>query len=307
MATDLSGKVVVVTGAAFGIGRAISLHAAAQRSNVVVADVPAEEDAGRRTAAECEVAGSPGSMYVACDVSEGLQVGALMQTAVDKYGAIDVVYANAGVGSIGPGKWAHEVADEDFMKTIAINLCGVFHTAKYSLPYLVKSQGVLVNTGSTFGMVGSHYASAYCASKGGVINLTRQLAVDYGPLGVRVLAICPGYVSNWMGHSVGMGSIGDLPDVGARALAPEVSAEAAQSRWETRAGAAEQQPLARMCSPDEIASVRSSQYCANCSLLTCLARFNAFVDSGAYPIIAQVAIFLATSAASFMTGASPYC
>ena len=107
-------------------------------------------------------------------------------------------------------------------------------------------------------MVGSHYAPAYCASKGGVINLTRQLAVDYGPLGVRVLAICPGYVNNWMGHSVGGGEVGDLPDVGARALAPEVSAEAAQSRWETRAGAAEQQPLARMCSPDEIASVCSN-------------------------------------------------
>ena len=60
---------------------------------------------------------------------------------------------------------------------------GVFHAAKYGLPHLVKSQGVLVNTGSTFGMVGAHYASAYCASKGGVINLTRQLAVDYGPLG----------------------------------------------------------------------------------------------------------------------------
>ena len=145
----------------------------------------------------------------------------------------------------------------------------MFHAAKYGLPHLVKSQGVLVNTGSTFGMVGAHYASAYCASKGGVINLTRQLAVDYGPLGVRVVAVCPGYVGNWMGHSVGGGSIGDLPDVGARALAPEVSQDAAMARWETRNGAAVQQPLPRMCSPDEIASV---------------------------------AIFLATPAASFMTG-----
>jgi NAD(P)-dependent dehydrogenase (short-subunit alcohol dehydrogenase family) len=255
MAKDLAGKVVVVTGSAFGIGRAISLRAAAQGAMVVIADVPGEEGAGKRTATECEVAGSPKSMYVACDVSKGPQVAALMQAAANECGSIDVVYANAGVGGIGPGKWAHEVSEEDFMQVVAINLCGVFHAAKYSLPYLVKSQGVLINTGSTFGMVGSHYAPAYCASKGGVINLTRQLAVDYGPLGVRVLAICPGYVSNWMGHSVGMGNIGDLPDVGSRALAPEVTAKAAQSRWETRAGAAEQQPLARMCSPDEIASV----------------------------------------------------
>ena len=166
MATELSGKVVVVTGSAFGIGRAIALRAAAQGAMVVIADVPAEEEAGKRTAAECNAAGSPGSMYVACDVSEGPQVAALMQAAADEYGAIDVVYANAGVGGIGPGKWAHDVSDEDFMKVVAINLCGVFHAAKYSLPYLVKSQGVLVNTGSPFGMVGSHYAPAYCASKG---------------------------------------------------------------------------------------------------------------------------------------------
>ena len=84
-----------------------------------------------------------------------------------------------------------------------------------------------------------------------------------------MVAVCPGYVSNWMGHSVGGGSIGDLPDVGARALAPDVSQDAATARWETRNGAAVQQPLPRMCSPDEIASV---------------------------------AIFLATPAASFMTG-----
>ena len=101
----------------------------------------------------------------------------------------------------------------------------------------------------------TNYNMGCAVTKGGVINLTRQLAVDYSPLGVRVLAICPGYVSNWMGHSVGMGKIGDLPDVGARALAPEIAPEAAQARWEARAGAAQQQPLPRMCSPDEIASV----------------------------------------------------
>lgn len=166
MATEFRDKVVVVTGSAFGIGRAIALRAAAQGAMVVIADVPAEEAAGKRTATECEVAGSPGSMYVACDVSKGPQVAALMQAAAKAYGSIDVCYANAGVGGIGSEKWAHEVSEESFMKVIAINLCGVFHAAKYSLPYLVQSRGVLINTGSTFGMVGSHYAPAYCASKG---------------------------------------------------------------------------------------------------------------------------------------------
>jgi NAD(P)-dependent dehydrogenase (short-subunit alcohol dehydrogenase family) len=177
---ELADKVVVITGSAFGIGRAIALQASAKGAKVVIADVPAEETAGKRTASECEAAGAPAAMYQPCDVSEGAQVAALMEAAAAAYGSIDVIYANAGVGGVGPGKWAHEVGDDDFAKTVAINLGGVFHAAKYGLPHLVKSQGVLINTGSTFGMVGSHYAPAYCASKGGVINLTRQLAVDYG-------------------------------------------------------------------------------------------------------------------------------
>ena len=125
MATDLADKVVVVTGSAFGIGRAIALRAAAQGAMVVIADVPGEKDAGKRTATECEVAGSPKSLYVACDVSKGPQVAALMQAAANECGSIDVVYANAGVGGIGPGKWAHEVSAVSYTHLTLPTICSV--------------------------------------------------------------------------------------------------------------------------------------------------------------------------------------
>ena len=95
----LADKVVVITGSAFGIGRAIAQQAAAAGAKVVIADLPAEHDAGEWTAKECEAEGSPGAMYVPCDVSEGKQVAALMEAAAEAYGGIDVVYANAGVVS----------------------------------------------------------------------------------------------------------------------------------------------------------------------------------------------------------------
>ena len=119
-------------------------------------------------------------------------------------------------------------------------------------------------------MVGAHYATSYCASKGGVINLTRQLATDYSPLGVRVNAICPGYVANSMGRSVPGTPANVVPDgTAARANGATPTQEVASERWENRIKAAAEQPLVRMGAEDEIASV---------------------------------AIFLATEGASFMTG-----
>jgi NAD(P)-dependent dehydrogenase (short-subunit alcohol dehydrogenase family) len=166
----------------------------------VVADLPGEQVGGELTAADAIAAGAPAAMFVGTDVAKGKQVSALMAAAHESYGRIDVIYANAGIS--GGGGWAHDIDEDDFMHVVAVNLGGVFNCAKYGLPHLVESQGVLVNTASSFGMVGAHLATSYCASKGGVINLTRQLAVDYGPLGVRVLAICPGYVEHAMGRTV---------------------------------------------------------------------------------------------------------
>ena len=270
MVAELEGKVCVVTGAAFGIGRAIALACArAGADAVVVADLGSEARGGKRTASDVCCAGEAAATFVSCDVSDGKAVAALMERAAREFGRIDVVYANAGIS--GGGGWAHEVADDDFARVLSVNLAGVFHTAKYALPYLIETKGVIVNTASSFGMVGAHFCSSYAAAKGGVINLTRQLATDYGPLGVRVLAICPGFVGTVMGRTVpGLDSPHQLPQpTERRAGYKPVSAEAAELRWANREAAAAMQPLPRQCAPSEIASA---------------------------------AIFLASPAASFMTG-----
>ena len=184
----MEGKVVLVTGGAFGIGRSICLKAASQRAaGIIVVDLEQERTAGEKTAQDCVYLGVAKAVFGGCDVSDGGAVKRVVQDAVKQFGRLDAVFANAGVnGASTAGGWAHEVADTNFERVIAVNLTGVFHTAKYSLPYLVESKGALVNTASSFGMVGAHFSAAYAASKGGVINMTRSLAKDYGPLGVRV-------------------------------------------------------------------------------------------------------------------------
>ena len=159
----MQGKVAIVTGAAFGIGRAIAMQLGAAGATVVVSDLPSESRWGERCASEVqEEAAAAGvtcsAMFVGCDVSEGAQVKNLVTATLKAFGQIDLIYSNAGIG--GGGGWAHEVDDEDFAKVVAVNLGGCFHCAKYGLPALVKTQGALINTASTFGMAGAHFATS---------------------------------------------------------------------------------------------------------------------------------------------------
>lgn len=246
-AGSLSGRVAVVTGAAGGIGRAVALAAAAAGARVVVADV--QPEAGEATAQAVRQGGGE-AIFVACDVSDAAEVSDLVGAALARFGRLDVLVSNAGIG--GEAMPAHELSVEDWDRVMAVNLRGPFLCAKYALPHLIANGGAIVNVASTYGLIGAPLAAAYCASKGGVVNLTRQLAVDYGPRGVRVNAVCPGYVDTDMG--------------GRRArLAPE-QAEAALARREANAA---RQPLGRQARAGEIA---------------------------------RVVVFLASDAASFMTG-----
>ena len=142
-----------------------------------MADLADERRGAEATVADALLAGSPMATFVGCDVSDGAQVARMVRLGMESCGGrLDVVYANAGIGS---GKcWAHEMADSAFAKTVAVNLVGAFHTAKYSLPHLVATRGSLIFTASTFGLVAAHFATDYCASKAGVAHLCRQLAVD---------------------------------------------------------------------------------------------------------------------------------
>jgi len=184
----------VVTGSARGIGRAIAIRLAEEGAKVVVADVRSEM--AEEAVATIREAGGV-ALAVACDVRESAQVRALMDAAVSEYGRIDALVSNAGIPST--GNMAHETNEDDWDRVIAVNLRGVFLCAKYAIPHLEQSgRGAIVNIASTFGMVGAPQSPAYAASKGGVIALTRQLAVDYGPRGIRVNAVSPGYIDNDM-------------------------------------------------------------------------------------------------------------
>ena len=229
---SLAGKVVIVTGAASGIGRATAEAAGEAGGLVVVAD---QSPDGEMVARRLSESGAQ-TLFVRCDVSDAEQVQALMAATLERFGRLDVLVNNAGIS--GGAGLAHELDLDTWDRVMAVNLRGPFLCAKYALPHLMAGGGAIVNVASTYGLIGAPLATAYCASKGGVINLTRQLAVDYGPLGVRINAVCPGYIDTDMG--------------GGRARLPEAERSAAQARREANAA---RQPLGRQAQPEEVARV----------------------------------------------------
>jgi NAD(P)-dependent dehydrogenase (short-subunit alcohol dehydrogenase family) len=161
----------------------------------------------------------------------------MVREAIESFGRIDVLVNNAGVG--GSGKRLHELDIDEWDRTIAVNLRGQFLCAKFTLPYFLKANsGVMVNVASTYGITGAPLSPEYCASKGGVVALTRQLAVDYGSHGIRVNAVCPGYIDTDMG--------------GRRAALGVEGAAAANASREAHAAL---QPLGRQAQASEVANV----------------------------------------------------
>ncbi len=213
----LVGRRAFVTGGGSGIGRATALRLADEGAAVAIADKRAEP---AREAAEAITAAGGQALPLACDVSDESSVASSVAAAAEAFRGLDAVFANAGTAGSG---WIHETALEDWEAVLRVNLTGVFLTAKHTLPHLLAAGGgALVTTGSIASLVvgpgGS--AASYAASKGGVLQLTKQIAVDYGPQNVRANCLCPGGVKTALtahaaedqaGHSTPVPEGGRLP------------------------------------------------------------------------------------------------
>jgi NAD(P)-dependent dehydrogenase (short-subunit alcohol dehydrogenase family) len=189
-----AGRVVIVTGGGSGIGRATALRFAVSDARVVVADI--NGDAANETAALVLAEGA-NAVAVAVDVSARGEVERLVSEAVSRFGRVDVMVSNAGIGKNAPFL---EVTEDDLDRILAVNLKGVFWCGQVAARAMIDAGhgGCIVNTASTYAEVTAPGSSAYSASKGGVRMLTKSMALELGRYGIRVVAVAPGWIRTGM-------------------------------------------------------------------------------------------------------------
>lgn len=237
MSFDYSNKVVIVTGGAKGIGRAISLAFGAAGATVVSADVD-EPAGGELTAAAADLDGSV--HFAAVDVSTADGCRSLVETAMGIGGRVDILCNNVGIQPMSTYVRAHELPEEDWDRILAVNLKSAFLMAKYAIPHMqAQGGGIIINTASVQGLQSAPMVSAYAASKGGILSLTQQLSLDYAVDNIRVLAVNPGTIDTPL-----------VAEAAAASVRPGVtSLQDLQDSW------AEDHPIGRIGQPEEIASV----------------------------------------------------
>ena len=182
------GRSVLVTGAASGIGRATARRFAMEGALVVCADV---NPGGLEETAASIRESSGQALTILCDVSSPQAVTEAVAFAVKEHGGL---YALANVAGIGGFQRTSEVTLEQWNRFLSVNLTGTFLMCQAALPHILTANGAIVNTGSVAGIKSHPYSAAYCASKGGVVLMTKALAVEYGRKGIRINVVCPGGV-----------------------------------------------------------------------------------------------------------------
>lgn len=225
---SLAGKVAVVTGAASGIGRGIALRTAEMGAAVALLDV----DGDGATAVAEEIAQNGGTALVqACDVRSLQACSQAIDQVVGKLGRIDILCNNVGIAI---RKTVTEIKEDEWDLALDVTLKGVYLVSRAAIPHMIRGGGgSIINTGSGWALKGGPQAASYCAAKGGVLNLTRAMAIDYGKHGIRVNCVCPGDVDTPMLRSE-CAQLGESQD---RFLADAAN-----------------RPIARIGTPDDVAN-----------------------------------------------------
>jgi NAD(P)-dependent dehydrogenase (short-subunit alcohol dehydrogenase family) len=230
MTVKLDGKIALITGGASGIGRAAAVAFAREGARVVIADM--NESGGHETVELVKKAGAQG-VFIKTDVTQATAVDAMVRSTVQAFGRLDCAFNNAGISGLGIGGPARtataDYPDERWHQVLAVNLTAVWLCMKREIQQMAtQGGGAIVNTASVAGLTGLRYASAYVASKHGVVGITKTAALEYAQQHIRVNAVCPGYIETPM-------------------TAPGMSDPARLAQMIA------QEPIGRVGSPDEVA------------------------------------------------------
>lgn len=189
----LQNKIAIITGAGSGIGRGIALAFVKEGAKVVVADW--SEEGGKETVEQIrKIKGE--AVFIKTDVSKAVDIDEMVKTCLDKFGRVDILVNNAGIVKFGP---LHETPEEDWDAVLNVNLKSVFLGSKRVIPEMLKQgRGKIINITSIAGLVGFENIGPYCASKGGIIALTREMALEYAKSKINVNCIAPGVIKTAM-------------------------------------------------------------------------------------------------------------